>query len=552
MDASGDLRTQRILRVTAVAIGCLAYWRLLFWGAAWTPFHLTTWFFFPTDPFPQVIFLVTAALVYRRRNYLRSAMRYRGSLALAALPLLAGVLLFAWGHYVNEMGLVLVSFMLVSLGIGLLWFGARFARALAIPWVVLAFAFPSPAVLTNQAFYALRLWTASHTTALLQLAGIPVLREGNVIFGSKMIAHVVDSCSGFRSMQMLTLAGIFYVSWFPARRVRQGLLVILAPAIAYLFNLLRVGVIAVAPTSEYSTAHTVQGLTVFLGAITSLIIADRILGLLLPGRPKAGSASRPPEVEPEAEQPPQPGVEQPSQLEAEREPQPEAERETPEGEEPASATPSQGSARATGRLGAAALVVLAVAMLGVSIWMPRWHLPRPGILIPAELPAEFDGWTQVHEVKPDSGYLWTVRFPKHESWIYERDGEEMSVFIGYDFRRSRGQSLISRKNALPGRGWGVEERGSVSLEDVEARVERVVARSQSDQFLTYHWYEGTAGLASETLRELFSADQSLFRRPGNARVIRVATALGPTPLGRMEGEAKLRGFAASVVAALRE
>ncbi len=141
---------------------------------------------------------------------------------------------------------------------------------------------------------------------------------------------------------------------------------------------------------------------------------------------------------------------------------------------------------------------------------------------------------------------------EHDYWIYERDGDEVSVFIGYDHHRSRGHSLLSPKNAVPRRGWEIEERSSVSLESVEARVERVVARSGFAQVLTYHWYEGTDGLASETLRALLASDQSPFRRSQPARVIRVATALGSTPPARMEDEAKLRAFATLLVSALGE
>jgi len=72
MDASEDLRTQRLLRITAIAVGSLAYWRLLFWGSSLDPRLLTRWFFFPTDPFPQLIFLIAGALVYRRRESLRT------------------------------------------------------------------------------------------------------------------------------------------------------------------------------------------------------------------------------------------------------------------------------------------------------------------------------------------------------------------------------------------------------------------------------------------------------------------------------------------------
>jgi len=536
MDASEDLRAQRFLRITAVVVGCLAYWRLLLWGPSWHPGLLTTWFFFPDDPFPQLIFLVTAALVYRRREFLRSAMRSRGSPALAALPLLAGSLLFVWGHYVSALDLVLVSFLLVSIGVALLWFGVRFARALAIPCVVLAFAFPVPGVVTNQVIYVVRLWTATHAAALMQFVGMPVLREGNVIIGATTTAQVIDSCSGLRSMQILTLAAVFFVGWFPARRLRKVLLVILAPAIAYLFNLLRVGAITVAPTSEFSTAHAAQGLMIFFGAISCLIVADRILGFLLPGRSQIDAASRPVEVEVAAEQLPQP----------EAEPEPSGEV------EPQSATPPQGFASAKGRLGAASLVALAVTMLGISIWMPRWNIPESERLIPAKLPAELDGWAKTEKVPLDNGYLWTVRFSKHDYRIYERDGDEVSVFIGYDHRRNRGHSLLSPKNAVPRRGWEIEERGSVSLESVDARVERVVARSLSAQALTFHWYEGTEGLASETLRALLAADHSPFRRPQPARVIRVATTIGPAPIERAEDEAMLRAFASSLFAALRE
>jgi EpsI family protein len=362
--------------------------------------------------------------------------------------------------------------------------------------------------------------------------GIPVLQVGNVITGSNVIAQIIDSCSGLRSMQILTFAAIFYVSWFPARRLRQVLLVILAPAIAYLFNLVRVSMIAVAPTSEFSTAHTVQGLMIFFGAIACLIVADRILGCFLPGGPKNELASRQPE--------------------AERRLQPEAEREPRAEAEPEGATPVQGFASSKGRLGAASLAARAVAMLGSSIWMPSWTGLKSDLSTPAELPAELDGWAKTQQVEIDRLFLWTVSFPRHEYWTYERNGDRVSVFVGYDDRSRRNKSLLSRKNALPRRGWEVLERRSVSLESVEAGVERVVARSQSAQILTYHWYEGTDGWASEILRALLAADQSPFRRSRPARVIRVATGLGSTPLAGMEDEERLRAFASSLVAALRE
>jgi len=560
MDASEDLRAQRLLRITALAVGSLAFWRLLFWVPTIGLGPLNAWLFLTTDPFPQTIFLISAALVYRRRGLLRRAMQGPGSPVLAAFPLLAGASLFVWGHNVDAMDLVLISFMLVSLGVGLLWFGGRFARELAVPLVVLVFAFPAPAVLTNQAFYVLRLSTAAHATALLKLVGIPVFREGNVIIASDVVAQVVDTCSGLRSMEMLALAAVFFVSWFPARRLRQVLLVAFAPAIAYLFNLFRVGVMVVAPTSEFSTNHARQGLAVFFGAVVCVILLDRVLGRLLPGRSEGDRAPRPSEAEygpgPESssdvEQGQQPENEPASIANAGEGLQSEADPESDGDSELERPTSLQGPARSNGRFGTASLVALAVAMLGVSIWMPRWDGPESRRLDAAKLPAELDGWTKTEKIDIDGGFLWTVRFRKQEYWRYERNGDAVTVFIGYDDRTARGRSLLSPKNALPRRGWEVVERSSVTLEAVESRIERVVARSETVKILTYHWYEGVNGLASEILRALLATDQSRFRRSQPARVIRVATALGSTPLVRQEQEATLRAFASSFSNALSE
>jgi hypothetical protein len=135
--------------------------------------------------------------------------------------------------------------------------------------------------------------------------------------------------------------------------------------------------------------------------------------------------------------------------------------------------------------------------------------------------------------------------------MYERDGDEISVFVGEDDRRSRSRSLLSRKNAVPGRGFEVMERDSVTLEAIEVPVERVIARSRLAYVVTYHWYEGTDALTVEILRALFAVDQSPFRRPQPARVIRIATTVDATPKGRAKGDENLRAFASSLEAALR-
>jgi exosortase len=538
MDSSKDLRADRFLRIAICMVVALAFWPLILWDPTWELRPLDAWLFLPTDPLPQIIFLLAAALVFRRRESFRCAMRSQGSLVAAALPLLVGLSLFVWGLYVDAMDLVLVSFMSVSVGIGSLWYGGPFVRAMVFPLVVLAFAFPAPAVVTNQAFYALRLWTASHSAGLLELAGIPVLREGNVIFGSNVIAQVVDTCSGLRSMEILTLAAVFFTGWFPARRWRQLLLIFLAPAIAYTFNLIRICVIAVDPTSEFSAAHTAQGLTVFLGAITALILVDRIFGWLFPApspptpMPARGAEDAAPES---------------SDSESGMGSESAGTEEAPEATRHLAAVPHSAC-----RVTDVALAAIAVVMVGVSIWMPRWSAPIDDKTPTASLPGEVGAWAKRESIKIDNGFLWTVRFLRSDYQLYERGGDEVSVFIGVDDRTRRSRSLISRKNGVPRRGFQVLERDRIAIESIDAPVERVVARSRAATALAYYWYEGVDGIWSEIGRTLLALDQSPFRRTEPARVIRITTGQGAGPIARAEAEARLRDFALSLEAARRE
>jgi EpsI family protein len=519
------LQAHRILAISSVVAGVLAYRSLAFWNPdPQGEVRFQDWLFSSVDAIPQMYLVLAAALVYRRRNFFRNAMEGAGSPSLALLPLSVGSALFVWGHYTAATDLLLVSFVLVSMGVALLWFGTRFAAQWSIPCVILAFAFPIPAALTNQVFYSLRLWTADQVTALLTLVRYPVYREGNVIYGSDVVAQVIDSCSGLRAMEMLTLAAFVLVQWSPANRLRGWLLVALAPAVAYGFNLLRVCLIIPDPTSDLSATHTVQGWLAFFGALTVLILIDRLLGRLLRGRAATGSASS------SASDPLQPTA--------------------------------RAVALASSRAGAwsFALAALLAALLGISIWMPRWSPPEsdesasetifvgPYVVLPLAM----GEWKMRDELPLDFDFIWTLKFPQYANRPYRLDGQTVDVFVGYGDRGDRSRSVLSPKNALPGRGWEVEDRSFTRLDSWDAQVVRVVARSGSSRVLTYHWYEGMDSLALEAVRALFATDQSPLWRSQRPRVIRIGTRVGAGAREQAEADRRLRAFADVLAEALGE
>ena len=516
-------RTHRILTIAGVVAGLLTYRSLAFWNPDPSgEVRLQDWLFSSVDTIPQVYFAIAAALVFRNRNRFRSAIAEKGSPALAFVPLLVGSALFVWGHWTAATDLLLVSFLVVSMGVALLWFGTRFAAEWSIPCVILAFAFPIPAALTNQVFYFLRLWTVDHVTALLTLFHFPVYHEGNVIYGAGVVAQVIDSCSGLRAMEMLTLATFLFVQWSPADRLRGWLLIALAPPIGYGFNLLRVSFIILDPTSDLSATHTVQGWLAFFGALAVVVLVDRLLGRLLPHRADSGSGSS-------------------------------ATRDHAQ-------SAADAVVSASSRVGAwsVALTALFATLLGISIWMPEWSPPEADatateiVLYGAsvELPLAMDGWKMGEELPLDSDFLWTLRFPAYANRPYRLDGQTVDLFVGYGDRRDRSRSLRSPKNAFPGRGWEVEDRRFAELDSWNTRVTRVVSHSGPRRILTYHWNEGMDSLALEVLRALLAIDQSPLGRSERPRVIRIGTRVGVGALGEAEADRRLRAFAEALAEAL--
>ncbi len=519
------LRTHRILAIASVLAGALAYRSL----AAWNPdpqgnVRFQDWLFSSVDAIPQIYYGIAAALVYRKRKAFRRAMRGSGSAGLASLPLAVGAALFVWGHYVGATDLLLASFLSVTMGLALLWFGTGFAAAWAVPCVVLAFAFPIPAVLTNQVFYSLRLWTADQVARLLTFVDFPAYHEGNVIHGPEVVAQVIDSCSGLRAMEMITLAAFVFVQWTPAQRLRGWLLIALAPLIAYGFNLLRVAFIIRDPTTELSATHTVQGWTAFFGALVVVVLVDRGLGRLFAMRSRAERVAARRRAAPRRALAPGP-----------------------------LARPRAGAR-------CVATATLLAALCGVSVWMPRWQAPESGpgasaSFIPGPslaLPLQIGDWHMGAAMPLDRDFIWTLRFAQYANRPYRRSGDAVELFIGYGDRRDRNSHLLSRKNALPGRGWEVEGRSSVTLEGWDARATRVLARSGQRRIVTYHWYEGLDSVALEALRALFATDRSPLARSQRPRVIRIGTSAGRGAGGEAEADRRLRAFAAVLAAALAE
>jgi exosortase len=118
--------------------------------------------------------------------------------------------------------------------------------------------------------------------AVIAMAGVPVLREGNILYVPGRALEVAEACSGIRSlMSLITLAIV--LGYFTERRAGARVLIALAAIpIAIIANATRVagtGLMTywVSPAAAEGFFHTFSGWLVFLVAFIGLVLVRQLL-----------------------------------------------------------------------------------------------------------------------------------------------------------------------------------------------------------------------------------------------------------------------------------
>ena len=180
----------------------------------------------------------------------------------------------------------LPRFSLVMLlgGLVINFYGWRAFRAVLFPWAVLFLMIPIPAIIFNQVTFPLQLMASRLATGLLQLLGVPVLREGNIIQLPVMSLEVAEACSGIRSLVSLTTLAVIYGFFIEERTSRRVLLLIFAVPIAVIANALRVMGTGLAaqywdPSKAEGFFHEFSGWIIFIVSLSLLLLVHRAMRL---------------------------------------------------------------------------------------------------------------------------------------------------------------------------------------------------------------------------------------------------------------------------------
>jgi exosortase len=205
------------------------------------------------------------------------------------LPLALGLLSLAVGRMGVELMTMRAAFVITLNGLVLLLLGRAIYRILAFPLLFLFLAVPLPQSLVNVISFPLQLVAADMAVSSLQLFGIPVLREGNIIHLPMGRLFVAEACSGLRSLMALGTLGVVFAYFFRKNPIERIVIVASTLPIAVLVNAFRVGLTA---TLSYKwgaqmaagVIHQTEGFFTFALAFLVLLGEAWLLSLVWPGR----------------------------------------------------------------------------------------------------------------------------------------------------------------------------------------------------------------------------------------------------------------------------
>jgi exosortase len=234
------------------------------------------------DNYSHGFFIIPLALYFgwERRDQLSRA---------APNPHFAGLVLilfslavFVAGNLAAELFLARVSILGVVAGIILFVWGPAHLKLLAFPVAVLALMVPLPTIVFNQIAFPLQLFASRIGEMAIATAGIPVIREGNILELPNSTLAVAEACSGIRSLVSLVTLALVLAYFSERRPLARAVIVLSAVPIAVLANAGRVAGTGFASHWFGSRAaegffHTFSGWLVFAVAFVGLLVVQQIV-----------------------------------------------------------------------------------------------------------------------------------------------------------------------------------------------------------------------------------------------------------------------------------
>lgn len=252
----------------AVILGGL-YWRTL-------QDMVAQWWDDPNYSHGFLVPFFSGYLVWRQRGRLKAVIPHARTSGAGLLVLLGGIGMLVLGDIGAELFLSRGSLIVILAGLILFHLGPSVLRQVSFPLTFLFFMVPLPAIIFYAVTFPLQSLAAQNAAWALDLFGVPVLLDGNVLHLSQITLGVTEACSGVRSLISLLALAMAWAYLTLDKGWAMAALVASALPITVAANSVRVvstGLIGQWFGISYAQGffHTFSGWLIFLVAFVALL-----------------------------------------------------------------------------------------------------------------------------------------------------------------------------------------------------------------------------------------------------------------------------------------
>ena len=245
---------------------------------------VTDWYELPDFSHGFLIPFFVAYVIWDKRERLR---RTPVRATWAGIPLLVcGLFILLVGIFGADLFLSRISFVLVAAGLIWTLAGRTMLKEFTFSLCVLLLAIPLPALIFNKITFPLQLLASRLASSLLPFAGVPVLRDGNIIQLPAMQLEVAEACSGIRSLLSLFTLSVIYGYFLERSRTQRILLALASIPIAVAANAARIFGTGLCvqywnPDKAQGFFHEFSGWLMFLVSLGLLYLVHKGLGVAI-------------------------------------------------------------------------------------------------------------------------------------------------------------------------------------------------------------------------------------------------------------------------------
>jgi exosortase D (VPLPA-CTERM-specific) len=455
-----------------------------------------------SDPnFQHGIFvpLFTLFVVWQDRNKLAAIPANPSWIGLPLVVL--GLFMRGLGELGAELFFSRVSLLVLLAGLIVLFQGWKFFRAVLFPWAFLILMIPIPNLIISQVTFPLQLLASKVATTMLELVGVPVLRQGNLIVLAAMPLDVAEACSGIRSLLTLVTLAIIYGYLLETRTWVRVLLACMAVPIAVAANGFRIFATGLLvqywdPDKAEGFYHTFEGWLIFVVALLMFFAVHRIITLFSKSDPVARRDVAPVDV-----------------VQTDK------------------ARSSAGAGRIQAgsfRFGIAAALMLASAIGLQARSRGEFYPPRAAL---SGLPAQIDGWTGRDEDLDQAtlDILGPGEFLVREYENASQPQLPINLYVAYFPTQKAGDTIHSPNHCLPGAGWIPTSREFIRLTRPDGSsfpVNRYVVAKSGDRQLVLYWFQAHGrAVASEYWAKYYLISDAVHMNRSDGGLIRLMTPM---------------------------